>query len=136
MAYASPMWLWAAPVVAPPPPDITPLVMKTVLRSGCQWWCKGRWWATRLNLHPLYGSILRGLKVVLDPEFCWSPHVETQIRNAVERLGMGLRDYDTHFGLCLEVLPGDDPRVKKVTSHVYAKDAPTSGRVPKKHSTA
>eukprot|EP00973_Karenia_brevis_P007750 1052506-Karenia_brevis.AAC.1 len=31
-------------------------------KSGCTWWCYGRWYADRISLHPVFGAAARGLE--------------------------------------------------------------------------
>lgn len=60
-AFVLSKWLWAAPVAPLPPPDVTKALFAAVLRTGCTWWCKARFWAERVELHPLFATVLRNL---------------------------------------------------------------------------
>ena len=57
--FLAPKWLWAAPLLAAPPLALASHVMRAIIESGCTWWCKGRWWADRIELHPSLGMAIR-----------------------------------------------------------------------------
>ena len=44
--------------------------MRAILRTGCRWYCRGRWWADRLQLHPGFAAGLQAL----EPAFRGLPH--------------------------------------------------------------
>ena len=52
-------WQWAAPLLPVPGQDVTKAVYAAVLRTGCTWWCKARFFAERLSLHPQLGTAVR-----------------------------------------------------------------------------
>ena len=60
--YIRPVMQWAAPLVAAPPADTAFLLRKAILRTGCTWWCHGRFWADRPLLHPIFGTAVTAFK--------------------------------------------------------------------------
>ena len=57
-----PKWQWAAPFVAQPPPSLDSLALRSVLRTGCTWWCDRRFWADRVRFHPSLGTAVLALR--------------------------------------------------------------------------
>ena len=53
---------WAAPLVEPPPRDFPRRLRQATLASACTWWCQGRWWADRIQTHPIFGAAMQALK--------------------------------------------------------------------------
>eukprot|EP00959_Pyramimonas_sp_CCMP1952_P339891 7118296-Pyramimonas_sp.AAC.1 len=37
---------------------LTDHVFKSVLRTRCSWWCRGRFWASHAHQHPVYSTVL------------------------------------------------------------------------------
>jgi hypothetical protein len=60
--FLSAKWHWAAPLMALPPADLSKVVMQSVLQTRCTWWCRGRWFAERLNLHPVASTAILALR--------------------------------------------------------------------------
>ena len=56
IAFVAPKWRWAVPLLEPVPGDVADELRKAILRSACTWWCRGRWWADRVLLHPRLGG--------------------------------------------------------------------------------
>jgi hypothetical protein len=57
-----PKYLWAAPLVQPPPADAERGIFRSVVRSSVTWWCRHRWAASHFQLHPTLSWAVRTLK--------------------------------------------------------------------------
>lgn len=119
-AFVKPLWSWASPITAPPPPAVVNALRRAILRTGCTWWCKGRWWALKINIHPEYSCLLSAMKRVLDPKLAHSPHLRTSISMVAQRVGLQLKAIDPHLGLCLQLPNGEDKRIMDMTRALRA----------------
>ena len=79
LAYIRPLFTWAAPLHARPPPAITQQAFNAVTRRCSNWWCKRRFWADHLAIHPEFSSSALALKA-MGPYQYDSQH----LRNAYE----------------------------------------------------
>ena len=61
MAHVRPQFQWASPLLAPPPEHLARDLAKAVWRTGCTWWCRSRWYADRIALHPRFGTATQAL---------------------------------------------------------------------------
>lgn len=53
---------WAAPFVEKPPKSLVQDTFRALIDSKCTWWDQGRFWAERLQLHPIVGTALQAIK--------------------------------------------------------------------------
>ena len=79
VGFARPLWLWAAPLTELPPSQIVASIPLGVLRSGCTWWCSARWWTDRVEIHPVFSSLMMAVKVAADQSLFWGP-LERSVR--------------------------------------------------------
>ena len=117
-AYAKPLWSWPLPLVTFPPDDVAHKIFRAVLRSGCTWWCRGRWWAQRVQLHPLYSGLLTTLKRVADVNLVWSIFVEAAVSRLLDKCGFKHGGFDKSLGICMKLNPDDVSRISQATSKV------------------
>jgi hypothetical protein len=54
-------WSWACPLTKLPDLWVLESVFQAVLQTRCTWWCKGRFFAERLNIHPRASVAVRTL---------------------------------------------------------------------------
>ena len=52
---------WAVPVLQPPPHEIVDKLRKAISGTSATWWCAARWWAERLEVHPVLACSIRAL---------------------------------------------------------------------------
>ena len=117
-AYIRPLWLWANPILAVVPGKFTHLLFRAVLRSGCCWWCAGRWWAQRAQLHPQFSAVFQALKAARNTNLVWSNFVHTAVQRHFDAIKVKLVGFDREKGLKIEIHRRDDRRVLKVTAAV------------------
>jgi len=55
-AFVLPHFRWAAPVLAPPPASLAADLFNALLRTSVRWYCQARFWASRLQLHPIFAA--------------------------------------------------------------------------------
>jgi hypothetical protein len=116
--YAKPLWEWALPLTAAPPDSIADDVFKSVLRTRCRWWCKGRWWAQRVHVHPRFGAHLTAAKRAADPKLTWSTFLDNAMEKLLLRCGFGFGGRSAENGIQI-VLPDDiDPRILQGSERV------------------
>ncbi|CAK9075753.1 unnamed protein product [Durusdinium trenchii] len=49
-------WTWPVPLIAPPPVSfVSKLFHQLLNHTKCSWWCSGRFWADRIDIHPIFG---------------------------------------------------------------------------------
>jgi hypothetical protein len=113
---------WAAPLAEPPPWSLDTVLMRAVLRTHNMLWCRGRYWADRVQASPTYASATQTLKQAAG---AWRE--QPRVLWAVVRLhaaNLGLRpvalDRD---GLWVEPLPGADPRILQVAGSAALQQA-------------
>ena len=86
--YVRPLWLWASPVTVAPPAPVAKSLATAIWRTGCTWWCMGRWWAQHVSLHPLYSTSLQAFKKVDDEKLVWSAFMEHTFEKHALALGL------------------------------------------------
>ena len=74
-AFVLPYFRWAAPLLHPAPPALAPWLFRAVLATDCSWWCPGRWWAQRVQLHPVLGAAVHCVKRASTCARSFSPHL-------------------------------------------------------------
>mmetsp|Transcript_79638 Transcript_79638/g.258085 ORF Transcript_79638/g.258085 Transcript_79638/m.258085 type:complete len:878 (-) Transcript_79638:151-2784(-) len=57
--FISSQWLWAAPLLPIPPAALTQEFATAILQTNCTWWCRARFFADRIALHPGLGTAVR-----------------------------------------------------------------------------
>jgi hypothetical protein len=91
-AFLQGCWTWAAPFLAAPPKPhaIAKRVFDACVNSNCTWWCKGRWWLTRTQLHPLLGPALAAFKAAPRVAGRPSEHLHHALSRHADALGLRL----------------------------------------------
>ena len=110
-AYAKPLWGWAAPLFALPPKQTSHDIMRACLRSGCTWWCRGRWWADRAEIHPVASAVFAAVKAAADQNLVWSEFISHAVAEKFKAIGLELVGYDADKGLGIRAPPNDDCRI-------------------------
>lgn len=118
--FAKPLWCWAAPFLAAPPQETAHSIRRAILRTACTWWCKGRWWATRIQLHPTTSRVLSTARALRSPHFTWSLFAEVAVQRVFATVGISAERHAGTESLLLGVLPADDPRVREAARSAAA----------------
>ena len=50
-----PKFRWGFAFMFAPPVSTALSLFRAILSTRCTWWCQGRWWAQRIQLHPVLG---------------------------------------------------------------------------------
>ncbi|CAK0888745.1 unnamed protein product, partial [Prorocentrum cordatum] len=93
-AYATPFWTWCSPVFSLPPPDVVHATMAAVLSTRCPWWCWGRFWASSIDLHPVYGAVLVAIDRITYWDIQRSDFLEVNVVAFFEAIGFEFLQYD------------------------------------------
>ena len=99
VAYAKPLWNWCSPVFALPPMETVKNTMKALIRSHCRWWCKGRFWAQHIGLHPRYSAIFTAVERITNWDIQWSSFLEHNFKNFFKELGLEFVEYKSDKGV-------------------------------------
>ncbi|CAK0886017.1 unnamed protein product, partial [Prorocentrum cordatum] len=86
-AYAKPLWTWCSPVFSLPPPDVVHATMAAVLSTRCTWWCRGRFWASNIDLHPVCSAVLVAIDRITYWDIQWSDFLEANFMAFFEAIG-------------------------------------------------
>ena len=98
-AYAQPLWSWGSPVFSLPPEDAAQKVMRAILRSTCCWWCRGRFWALHVQLHPLYSAVMTAVHRATTWKLEWNTFVAYNVGKALSYIGLQFIRYDSARGI-------------------------------------
>ena len=109
--FIMPVCRWACPLVSLPPASAAPQLLRAILASQCTWWCAGRWWAQRIQLHPIYGTAIHGLSRVRPFVDHLSPHLANAVDAYASALGMLVHRFTREHGLALAFPAGTDIRL-------------------------
>ena len=104
--------------MAPAPREHAKLLYKAILRTNCLWWCQGRWWAQRLQLHPTYGAACRAISLATDAKLTWSDHLANSFQLHLSTLGLSLLDHNPSKGLKVQLQPTNDYRKTQALADV------------------
>lgn len=103
-------WLWSAPLAPMPPASIVQRLGDAILRTNCTWWCRARFWAERIGLHPRYGTVLRNLGAA-EKHHAWrAPCVQHTMRRQTALIDLEVVAYG-ETGLWLAPAAAADARV-------------------------
>ena len=101
-AFVLPYFRWAAPLLHPAPRALAPRLFRAVLATDCSWWCPGRWWAQRVQLHPVLGAAVHCVK-----------RASICARSAqLVQLGFVFESLTVAGGLQVSLPRGADPRLR------------------------
>ena len=109
--YVLPKVLWAAPFVATPPASVSRDVMDAVLCAHCTWWCRARFFADRVNLHPGLTLAVRSLSTAHRFGVPPSPFLVRCVETHAATLHVQPVSFQA-TGLRLRVLPSASPQVR------------------------
>ena len=109
-AFVRPHFTWASPLQHPPPEDLAHKLRQAILLTHCSWYCAGRWWADRIQLHPAISAGLqafkpafRGLPRSAALHCSWKAHAKT--------FGLTLTGYAWSGAPLLKARADDNARV-------------------------
>ena len=89
-AYVRPLLDWAAPFLRSPPASITTALFDAIHQTRCTWWCRARWWAARIGIHPQFGVAIRGLLAAQGILQWPSQHLSEAIRSHAATLNLNV----------------------------------------------
>ncbi|CAK0812358.1 unnamed protein product, partial [Prorocentrum cordatum] len=110
-AYAKPLWTWCSPVFSLPPPDVIPAAMSAVLSTRCTWWCRGRFWASNIDLHPIFSAVLAAIDRITTWDLRWSTLLDVNVTTFFDAMGFEFLQYDPERGVQFR-RPVDEPDVR------------------------
>mmetsp|Transcript_65060 Transcript_65060/g.212038 ORF Transcript_65060/g.212038 Transcript_65060/m.212038 type:complete len:305 (-) Transcript_65060:172-1086(-) len=108
--FVRPRFLWAAPLVEPPPATMARALQRAVLASAVSWWCAGRWWCERVELHPVLGTALHALGAARRVANSPSVTLWACLRAHAQALQLRVVAFDAQDFLWVRPMPGADPR--------------------------
>jgi hypothetical protein len=98
-AFVRPKFWWAAPLLEPPPVGLVAALRQSIISSRCTWWCAGRWWAERIDLHPVLGTAMQSLKVAAGLAASASDLLQHCVKMHAEALDLDVVAFDAYRGL-------------------------------------
>ena len=120
--YVRPLWNWACPLLEPVPQKLVSNLYRAILSSNCDWWCQGRWWCQRVQLHPHFSAVLQTIKAVAHPNLVWSKFLEASVSALFKTIGFTYVAFEREWGIRVSISPTDDVRVFKATQKVRGAD--------------
>ena len=70
--FIKPVWSWCLPYLQVPPQALAKHAMQALLCTACTWWCRGRFWVDRIDLHPVFGTAVAALQAAVStPAAAW-----------------------------------------------------------------
>ncbi|CAK0846118.1 unnamed protein product [Prorocentrum cordatum] len=124
-AYAKPLWTWCSPVFSLPPPDVVPAAMSAVLSTRCTWWCRGRFWASNIDLHPIFSAVLTAIDRITTWDLRWSTFLEVNSTSFFDAIGFEFLQYDPERGVQFRrSVDEPDVRVRRLCGrrHIFWSD--------------
>jgi hypothetical protein len=110
--FLTPRVCWAAPLLGPPPPDLARDLRWAVQATRTTWWCPGRWWAERVQLHPALGLALRSIRAAARAaEAADVPVVRSCMAAHAKNLRLVVVSHAAAEGLWVRPADGADPRI-------------------------
>jgi hypothetical protein len=85
--------------------------MRAILRSGCRWWCRGRFWSKHTELHPQHNAAWEAFKRLPDPKLARPQFLDHATKRHAETLGLHVVGYSPDRGVLLQVPSNDDHRI-------------------------
>lgn len=98
-AYAKPLWSWGCPVFSLPPDHCANKVMQAVLRTRCTWWCRARFWALHIQIHPAFSTLLTAVERITTWTLQWSGFLQSNFEKFFEAVGLRFLQYDAERGI-------------------------------------
>ena len=84
--FIKPVWTWCLPYLEMPPPELTKHVMQALLCTTCAWWCRGRFFAERVDLRPQFGIALAAIAAACSTPASLGVIVRSAVASAVTSL--------------------------------------------------
>ena len=101
---------WAVPVLQPPPHEIVDKLRKAIAGTSTTWWCAARWWAERLEVHPILACSIRALSARNTLENYTGHRLEWCLQRHAESLDLELLQV-SHSSIWLRPTERADARV-------------------------
>ena len=98
-SYAKPLWCWCSPVFSLPPARLVSKAFRAIVRSQCAWWCRGRFWAMHIELHPVYSAILTRVHRLTYWDIMWSKFLERNVQSYMKALNLEFVKFDANVGI-------------------------------------
>ena len=116
--YVRPIWNWPCHLVEPVPQKLIPQLYRAVLRTRCDWWCQGRWWCQRPQLHPHFSAVFQMLKACDSKRLRWSPFLDAAASALFATIGLKYVAFERPWGFRVSIAPRDDKRIYQATAAV------------------
>ena len=105
--FFKPKWLWPAPLLEVAPRRLVHELRKALLNyTDCSWWCQARFWADRIDIHPVYGAAVNSALAALRLGVPVSAIARTALSTHLRELGLCIASWDQR-GLFLSPLSED-----------------------------
>jgi hypothetical protein len=106
-------------MMALPPRDLEVSLMRGVLQTKCKWWCRARWYADRLHIHPAATTAVLTVRRCAEMAVGASPFLKASVRQAAAWLQLGVVWHDGAAPWL--VYTGDDYRLLGSLARLAAK---------------
>ena len=73
--------------------------MKSILNTGCTWWCKARFWAGHIFLHPRYAAVITAVQRVSSWTLTWSSFLDHNFTQYFAEIGLDYLGYNQTKGV-------------------------------------
>ena len=105
--FFKPKWLWPAPLLEVAPRRLVHELRKALLNyTDRSWWCQARFWADRIDIHPVYGAAVNSALAALRLGVPVSAIARTALSTHLRELGLCIASWDQR-GLFLSPLSED-----------------------------
>lgn len=127
--FVLPKLRWAAPLLYDVPEEVVTAIWRALTRTRCTWWCRGRFFADRLELHPRLGLSVAALAAAERTKAWKAEPVIQLLRQHAARLGLRVVSASADAGLWVAPAAGADARIVEAagaahqTANVEAPDS-------------
>ena len=88
-------WFWALPLLQSPSSDVVVAFRRALLNhTQCNWWCPGRFWADRVDLHPALSAAVGSAMFCLRFPEPPSEFLQAAINSHLAELNLQLASWD------------------------------------------
>ncbi len=74
-------------------------VFDAVLRARCRWWCSGRFWATHVDLHPIFSTVITALARITNWNMQWSSFLERNFKQFFDAVDLDFVAHNEERGV-------------------------------------
>lgn len=125
-AFVRPHFTWCAPLHDAPSAGTVERAFRAIVRPTATWWCRRRFWADNVALHPQYAAAAAGLRAV-GPLCHEGGHLRRAVVAHLRRFGLALVAVDVHRGVLAALPPSAGPELRRLAARAAQ---PAAGLVP------